>query len=112
MPEQDKNKTNLQQRVSLRIVLPKIILLQSDIKTLKIMFPDAKNDWAKKAKNKAKNKTNLLQYISLHIALPQIIPLLNDAKALNIMFPATQNDQAKNARKKPKTKHYNFIKQH
>ena len=35
------------------------------------MFPAAKNDWAKNAKNKAKNKTNLLQYISLfHYILP------------------------------------------
>ena len=70
MQEKAKNKTNLQQRVSLRITLQKkIILLQSDTKALKIMFPAAKNDWAKNAKNKAKNKTNLLQYISLHIII-------------------------------------------
>ena len=61
MPEKAKSKTNLQQRVSLRITLPKIILLQSDTKAVKIMFPAAKNDWAKKAKNNAKNKTNLQQ---------------------------------------------------
>ena len=44
MPGKAKNKTNLQQRVSLRITLPKIILLQNDTKALKIMFPAAKND--------------------------------------------------------------------
>ena len=55
MPEKAKNETSLQQRVSLCITLPKIILLQSDTKALKIMFPAAKNDWAKNAKNKAKN---------------------------------------------------------
>ena len=70
MPEKAKNKAHLQQRVSLRITLLKIILLQSDTKALNIMFPAAKNDWAKNAKNKAKNKTNLLQYISLHITVP------------------------------------------
>ena len=70
MPEKAKNKTNLQQRVSLRITLSKITLLQSDTNALKIMFPAAKNDWAKNAKKKAKNKTNLLQYISLHITFP------------------------------------------
>ena len=70
MPEKAKAKTNLQQSVSLRITLPKSILLQSDTKALKIVFPAAKNDWAKSAKNKAKNKTNLQHCISLHIALP------------------------------------------
>ena len=69
MPEKAKNKTNLKQRVSLRITLSKL-LLQSDTKALKIMFPAAKNDWAKNAKNKAKHKANLLHYISLHITLP------------------------------------------
>ena len=69
MPEKAKNKTKLQQRISLRITLPKIILLQNDTKALKIMFPAAKNDWAKNAKNKAK-KTNFLHYISLHITVP------------------------------------------
>ena len=44
MPEKAKNKPNLQQRVSLRITLPKIILLQNDTKALQIMFPAAKND--------------------------------------------------------------------
>ena len=92
MPEKAKNKTNLQQRVSLRITLPKIIVLQSGTKALKIMFQAAKNDSAKNAKNKAKNKKNLLQYISLHITLPQIVPLENDTKALKIMFPAAKND--------------------
>ena len=70
MQEKAKNKTNLQQRVSLRITLSKITLLQSDTNALKIMFPAAKIDWTKNAKKKAKNKTNLLQYISLHITLP------------------------------------------
>ena len=70
MLEKAKTKTSLQQRVSLRIILPKIILLQSDTKALKIMSPTAKNDSAKSAKNKAKNKTNLLHYISLHITVP------------------------------------------
>ena len=70
MPDKAKNKTNLQQRVLLRITLLKIIVLQSDSKALKIMFPAAKNDWAKNAKKKAKSKKNLLQYISLHISLP------------------------------------------
>ena len=69
MPEKAKNKTNLQQRVSLRITHPKIVLSQSYTKALKIMFPAVKNYWAKNAKNKAKNKTNLLQYISLHIII-------------------------------------------
>ena len=44
MPEKANNKTSLQQRVLLRITLPKIILLQSNNKALKIMFPAAKND--------------------------------------------------------------------
>ena len=69
MQEKAKNKTNLQQRVSLRITLSKITLLQSDTNALKIMFLAAKNDSAKNSKKKAKNKTNLLQYISLHITL-------------------------------------------
>ena len=55
LPEKAKSKTNLQQRVLLRITLPKIVFLQSDTKALEIMFPTAKNDWAKNAKNKAKN---------------------------------------------------------
>ena len=38
MPEKAKNKTGLQQRVSLRITFSKIILLQSDTKTLNITF--------------------------------------------------------------------------
>ena len=44
MPEKAKNKTSLQQRVSPRITLPKIMLLQSDTKALNIMFPAAKDD--------------------------------------------------------------------
>ena len=56
-----KNKINLQQCISLHIILSQIKLLQNDAKILKIMFPAAKNDWAKNAKNKAKNKTTLLQ---------------------------------------------------
>ena len=44
MPEKAKNKTNLQHRVLLRITLPKSVLLQSDTKALKIMFPAADND--------------------------------------------------------------------
>ena len=44
MPEKVKNKTNLQQRISLRITLPKIVLLQNDTKALKFMFLAAKND--------------------------------------------------------------------
>ena len=55
------------------------------------MFPAAKNDWAKNAKNKAKNKTNLQQCISLHITLSQITRLQNDTKTIKIMFPATKN---------------------
>ena len=55
MQEKPKTKTSLQQHVSLRITLPKIILLQSDTKAIKLMFPTAKNDWAKNAKYKAKN---------------------------------------------------------
>ena len=51
-----KNKTNLQQRVLLRITLSKITLLQNDTNALKIMFPAAKNDWAKNAKKKPKTK--------------------------------------------------------
>ena len=56
------------------------------------MFPAAKHDWAKNAKNKAKNKTNLQQRVSLRITLPKIILLQNDTKALKIMFPAAKND--------------------
>ena len=54
------------------------------------MFPAAKTDSAKNAKNKAKNKKNLLQYISLHITLPKIVPLQNDNKTSKIMLLATQ----------------------
>ena len=87
MPEKAKNKTSLQQRVSLRITLPKIILLQNDTKALKFMFPAAKTDSAKNAKNKAKSEKNLLQYISLHSTLPEIVPLQNDNKASKIYVP-------------------------
>ena len=44
LPEKAKSKTNLQQRVLLRITLPQIVFLQSDTKALEIMFPTAKND--------------------------------------------------------------------
>ena len=59
MPEKAKNKTNLQQRVSLRITLPKIILLQNDTKALKFMFPAAKNDSAKKRQEKSQKQNKL-----------------------------------------------------
>ena len=68
MPEKAKNKTNLQHRVSLRITLQKIIILQSDTKALQIMFPAAKNDWAKNAKNKPKTKQTC--YSTYHYILP------------------------------------------
>ena len=91
MPEKAKNKTNLQQRVALRITLPKIILLQSDTKASKIMFPAAKNDWAKNAKNKAKkqNKLSTVHFTSYYLSLS--CALKNDNKASKIMFLATQN---------------------
>ena len=79
MPEKSQNK-NLQQCISLHITLPQIIPLQNDPQALKIMFPAAQNDLAKKCQKKAKNKTNLQQCISLHITLPQIILLQNDTK--------------------------------
>ena len=59
MPEKAKNRANLQQRVSLRITLPKIILSQNDTKALKIMFPAAKIDWAKNAKKKSQKQNKL-----------------------------------------------------
>ena len=70
MPEKAKNKNKVVTVHFTTYYSSKIILLQRDTKALKIMFPAAKIDWAKNAKNKAKNKTNLLQYISLHITLP------------------------------------------
>ena len=39
-----KNKTNLQQCISLHITLPQIIPLQNDTQAIKIMFPAAVND--------------------------------------------------------------------
>ena len=39
-----KNKTNLQQCISLHITLPQIMPLQNDTIALKIMFPAAQND--------------------------------------------------------------------
>ena len=39
-----KNKTNLQQCISLHITLPQIIPLQNDTQALKIMFPAAQTD--------------------------------------------------------------------
>ena len=38
-----KNKTNLQQCISLHITLPQIIPLQNDTQALKIMLPAAEN---------------------------------------------------------------------
>ena len=67
LEKKPKTKTNLQQCILLYITLLQIVPLQIDTKALKVMFPAAKNDWTKNAKNIAKNKTNLLQYISLHI---------------------------------------------
>ena len=90
MPEKAKNETNLQQRVSLRITFPKIILIQSDTKAIKIMFPAAKNDWAKNSRKTAKK--NLQQWISLHITLSQMVTLQTDNKALKVLFSATKND--------------------
>ena len=60
MPEKPKTKQTCNSAFHYVLLFKKIILLQSDTKALKIMFPAAKNDWAKNAKNKAKNKTNLL----------------------------------------------------
>ena len=44
MPEKAKNKTNLQQCISLHITLPQIIPLQNDTQALKIMFPATQNE--------------------------------------------------------------------
>ena len=57
-----KNKTNLQQCISLHITLPQNIHLQKDTKALEILFPATQNDYAKNAR-KAKNKTKLQQII-------------------------------------------------
>ena len=74
----------MQQCISLHITLPQIIPLQNDPQALKIMFPAAQNDLAKKCQKKAKNKTNLQQCISLHITLSQITLLQNDTKTLKL----------------------------
>ena len=71
----------MQQCVSLRIILPKIIPLLNDTGALNIMFPATQNNKAKNARKKPKTKTNLQQCTSLHITLPQIVPLQNDNKA-------------------------------
>ena len=55
MPEKAKNKRNLQQRVSLRITLPKIILLQSDTKA-QVMFAATQNGNTKNARKQPKAK--------------------------------------------------------
>ena len=94
MPEKARNKTNLQQRVSLRITLSKITLLQSDNKALKIMFPAAKNDWAKNAKNKEKSQK---QYKLATVHFPTYYPSINCAftkrqQSIKFMFLATQID--------------------
>ena len=44
MSEIAKNKTNLQQCISLRITLPQIIPLQNDTQALKTMVPATQND--------------------------------------------------------------------
>ena len=88
-----KNKTNLQQYISLQITLPQIVPSQNDTEALKIMFPAA-NKWLsqKCQKKKLKTKAYLQQCISLHITLPQIMPAQSDTKAIKIMFQAAQND--------------------
>ena len=48
-PEKPKYETNSQQCISLHITLPQIMPAQNDTKTLKIMFPAAKNEKAKNA---------------------------------------------------------------
>ena len=60
MPEKAKNKTSLQQRVSLRITLSKFILLQSDTKALKILFPAAKYDFPSQKCQEKSQKENQL----------------------------------------------------
>ena len=69
-----KCKTNLQQRVSLRITLPQIIPLQKDTQALKIMFPATQNDKAKNARKKPKTKQtcnsafhSILPFHKLHL---------------------------------------------
>ena len=59
MPEKAKNKTNLQQCISLHITLPQILPLQNDPQALKIMFPAAQNDLAKKCKKKSQKQNKL-----------------------------------------------------
>ena len=44
MPENAKNKTNLQQCISSHITIPKIIRFQNNTQELKIMFPATQND--------------------------------------------------------------------
>ena len=56
MPEKAKSKTNLQQRVSLRITLPKSIILQSDTNAL--IFAATQNDKAKMARKTEKKTCN------------------------------------------------------
>ena len=51
-----KNKTNSQQCISLQITLPQIVPLQNDTKALKIMFPAAQNDEAKKMQEKSQKQ--------------------------------------------------------
>ena len=92
MPEKAKNKTNLQQRVSLRIILPKIIPLLNDTRALRIMFPATQNNKAKNARKKPKTKTNLQECISLHITLPQIVPLQNHTKNEKLCSQLLKNE--------------------
>ena len=51
-----KNKTNLQQYISLQFTFPQIIPLQNDTRALNIMFPAAQNDEAKNAKKPKQNE--------------------------------------------------------
>ena len=54
MPEKAKTKTNLQQCISLHIILPQIVPLQNDTKALNVMFPATQNDKAKNARKSHK----------------------------------------------------------
>ena len=56
----------MQQRVSIRITLTTIILLQNDTKALKFKFPAAKNDSAKKRQEKSQKLNKLA---TLHFTL-------------------------------------------
>ena len=69
MPEKVKNKTNLQQCISLHITLSQIIPLQNDTQALKIRFASARNDQAKNIFKKSKKKTKQTRNSAFHYVL-------------------------------------------